>query len=292
MYFITFVASLAAIAGTQAAPLFGSFFHHSSTSPSNNATSTTSARFPSYTGGRFNLTEVLEEHNIDLSNLRNLNVTQILGEFGITLPSNIDVEDIIDDLEEKFNSTGNGNGFQSGSFFHHNSSASASAKPSSGFLGGLFGHHGHNKTSIAVSRTRNRTSTSASATPSVTSDFESSFTSSFSFSVPTPSFSASNVESFSVPSASASASASFGDLVGIGSEILPSATTSFALPSVSVSVSASSASVTPPFISTVTEEDAGIPGPTGTNGDLLDVDATVTADLLGAEVTADVNLDI
>ncbi|WVQ63550.1 uncharacterized protein L199_001703 [Kwoniella botswanensis] len=305
MHFTAFVASLAAISGAQAAPLFGNLFHHNSTSSGVNATATASAQFSAYTGGQFNLTQILEEHNIDLSDLRDLNVTQLLGEFGITLPSNIDLESIVDDLETKFNSTGQGNSFQGGSFIHQNSTSNDDKKSSGGFFSGLFGHHGHhkNKTSSAVAstRTRTRTSTSASATLSAVSDFEPSFTSTISFSVPTPSFSASDVESFSIPSASASesdssvlpsasasASASFGDFIGIGSEILPSITSSFAIPS----VSASSASAAASSISTVTDDDAGIPAPTGTDDDLLDLDATVTADLLGAEITADVNLDL
>ncbi|WRT70857.1 uncharacterized protein IL334_007856 [Kwoniella shivajii] len=244
MLFSTPLALLSALTVTQAAPLLGSLFHpNSTTSHSVSPSATYSAHFPAYTGS-FNLTEVLEEHHVDISDLKSLNVTQLLAELGITLPSGINLDSIISDLEK------HSTNFTGGSFFHTNGShtssfvkSSSSAKPThtGGFLGGLFGHHGHNHTSSAVS------STSASPSSTFTSSSESSLT-------PTPSISV----SFAIPSASASASISSAS----SSDIFSIETSSFPSASAAPSARESSSEVITSAISTVTDDDVGLAAPT------------------------------
>ncbi|WWC65331.1 uncharacterized protein I303_107949 [Kwoniella dejecticola CBS 10117] len=178
MRFFAIAAALATIVGTQASPILGlgNLFHHPHNSTSGaisasaGVSATRSARFPSSTStsiGHFNLTQVLEEHHVDLSNLRGLNVTRLLGEFGITLPANLNLDSIVEDLENRF------------------------------------GHH-HNTTRPSRTRSSGRPSStlSASATSSVstTSTFVPS-------SISSASLSASDSISLPVISASASASA-------------------------------------------------------------------------------------
>ncbi|WWC92466.1 uncharacterized protein L201_007424 [Kwoniella dendrophila CBS 6074] len=240
MYFtIIILTALAALSGTKAAPFFGleNLFHHRNTTstvtrPSTSASlssTTYSARYPHFTGGnfgssdgRFSLTEVLQEHKIDLSNIRQFNVTRILGELGFKVPSNFNLDNIIKDIENKFD-------------HHHNYSRVSSTRSSI--------------TSTSSSSRRSRPTSPISRSSSSIVEPSSS---SASISIALPSISAS-------VSASASASASTSDFFS-GSEIAASATISSAPSSVSASISETSSATS--FISIATDEDAGIPGPT------------------------------
>ncbi|WWC72727.1 uncharacterized protein I206_106691 [Kwoniella pini CBS 10737] len=209
MKFFAVVASLAAIVGTQASPIFGfgNLFHHpnastsasasASAAPSFSANATRSAQFPSYTG-RFNLTQVLEQHHVDLSNLRGLNVTQLLGQFGIHLPAGFDLDSLIGELEDKFD-------------HHHNStkpSGHSSTKPSStrSFSKPTY------TSRFPIKPSKSSSVSLTSATSSVSTFVPSSISSeSFSF----PSANASDI--ISLPVISSFASASTSDIISTSS---------------------------------------------------------------------------